>query len=87
MDLKRFFFGSKSKTQPGKLDFTTKKTSKVYNKKHHYSRVGHKPYGSHKGTKSKTRKGRKNYTTKRGNKDYHRKGHNIKKSTRPYAKK
>ena len=86
MDLTRFFLGSKSKTHPGRLNFTTKKGSKVYHRNKHYSRVGHKPFGPHKGTKSKTRKNRKNYTTKRGDKVFHRKGRNVKKSRRPYSK-
>ena len=86
MDLKKFFLGSRSKTRPGRKDFTTKRGSKVYHRKGHYVRPGYKPYGSHKGTKSRTRKGRKNYTTKRGDKVYHRKGHNVRKSKRPYSK-
>ena len=87
MNLKKFFLGSRSKTRPGRKDFTTKRGSKVYHRKRHYVRPGHKPYGSHKGTKSRTRKGRKNYTTKRGNKVYHRKGHYVRKSRKPYSRK
>jgi hypothetical protein len=76
--------GTKSKTRPGRLNFTTKKGSKVYHKKGHYVRKSHKPYGSFKGTKSKTRRGRLNYTTKKSSKVFHRKGHYVKKSRRPY---
>ena len=42
--------GSKSKTMKGKKDFTTKKSSKVFNRRRHYqkhakgSRVVRKPY-------------------------------------------
>ena len=86
MDLKTFFLGAPSKTRPGRKDFTTKRGNKVYDRKHHYVRPGHKPYGPHKGTKSRTRKGRKNYTTKRGNKDFHRRGHDVRKSRKPYTK-
>ena len=86
MDLQKFFLGAPSKTKPGRKDFTTKKGSRVYHRRHHYVRPGHKPYGSHKGTKSKTRKGRKNYTTKRGDKVFHRKKHYVRKSRRPYTK-
>lgn len=86
MDLKTFFLGAPSKTRPGRKDFTTKRGNKVYDRKHHYVRPGHKPYGPHKGTKSRTRKGRKNYTTKRGNKVFHRRGHDVRKSRKPYTK-
>jgi hypothetical protein len=79
-------FGSKSKTHPGRLNYTTKKGDKVYHQKHHYVRKTHRPYGSFKGTRSKTHKGRMNYTTKKGDKVYHRKGHYIRKSKRPYVK-
>ena len=47
--------GSKSKTMKGKKDFTTKKTSKVFNRRKHYqkhakgSRVNRKPYHKKKG--------------------------------------
>ena len=55
MDLTRFFLGSKSKTHPGRLNFTTKKGSKVYHRNKHYSRVGHIPipFGARKGVKSR----------------------------------
>jgi len=86
MNLKKFFFGSKSKTRKNRLNFTTKRGSKVYDRKHRYVKVGYKPFGSHKNTKSRTRKGRKNYTTKRGDKVFHRKGRNVRKSRRPYRK-
>ena len=47
--------GSKSKTMKGKKDFTTKKTSKVFNRRRHYqkhakgSRVVRKPYHKKRG--------------------------------------
>lgn len=37
--------GSASTTHPGRLDFTTKKGSKVFHEKGHYVRKGRKPYG------------------------------------------
>jgi hypothetical protein len=77
--------GTKSKTRPGRLNFTTKKGSKVYHRKGHYVRKSHKPYGSFKGTKSKTRRGRLNYTTKKSSKVFHRKGHYVRKSRRPFS--
>ena len=49
--------GSKSKTMKGKKDFTTKKTSKVFNRRRHYqkhakgSRVVRKPYHKKRGGK------------------------------------
>jgi len=76
---------SRSKTRPGRKNYTTKRGSKVYHRKRRYVRPGHKPYGSHKGTRSRTRRGRKNYTTKRGSKVYHRKGHYVRKNTLPFA--
>ena len=78
------FFGSKSKTHPGRKNYTTKKGSKVYHQKGHYVRKSYRPYGSFKGTRSKTHKGLKNYTTKKGDKVYHRKGHYLRKSRKPY---
>ena len=87
MNLKKFFLGAPSKTHPGRKDFTTKRGSRVYHRRHHYVRPGHKPYGPHKGTKSKTRKGRKDYTTKRGDKVFHRNKHYVRKSRKPYTKK
>ena len=77
---------SRSRSRPGRLNFTTKRGSKVYHRNKHYVRVGHMPFGSHMGTKSRMHKGRKNYTTKRGDKVFHRKGHNIRKSRRPYPR-
>ena len=76
--------GTRSRTRPGRLNYTTKKGSRVYHKKGHYVRKSHKPYGHFKGTKSKTRKGRLDYTTKKGNKVFHRKGHYVRKSRKPY---
>jgi hypothetical protein len=35
---KKFFKGMKSKTMKGKKDFTTKKSSKVFNRKGHYQK-------------------------------------------------
>jgi hypothetical protein len=79
-----YFFGSPSKTHPGKKEFTTKKGDKVYHKKGRYVIKTHRPYSYHKGTMSKTRKGRKNFTTKKGSKVFHRKGHYVRKSRKPY---
>jgi len=76
--------GTKSKTRPGRLNFTTKKGSKVYHRKGHYVRKTHKPYGHFKGTRSKTHRGRLDYTTKKGSKVFHRKGHYVRKSRKPY---
>ena len=78
--------GTKSKTHPGRKNYTTKKGSKVYHRKGHYVRKTHKPYGHFKGTRSKTHKGRKNYTTKKGDKVFHRKGHYVRKSRKPFTK-
>jgi len=76
--------GTKSKTHPGRLNYTTKKGDKVYHRNGHYVRKSHRPYGHFKGTRSKTHKGRLDYTTKKGDKVYHRKGHYVRKSRRPY---
>jgi len=78
--------GSKSKTHPGRLNFTTKKGDKYYHQDHHLVKKTHRPYGQFKGTRSKTHKGRKNYTTKRGDKVFHRKNHYVRKSRKPYMK-
>jgi len=40
--------GSRSKTHPGRLDFTTKKTSKVFHRKGHYVRGSRRPYHTRK---------------------------------------
>jgi hypothetical protein len=77
--------GTRSRTHPGRLNYTTKKGNKVYHKKGHYVRKSHRPYGHFKGTKSKTRKGRLDYTTKKGSKVFHRKGHYVRKSRKPYS--
>jgi hypothetical protein len=76
--------GTRSKTHPGRLNYTTKKGDKVYHENGHYVRKGHRPYGHFKGTRSKTHKGRLNYTTKKGDKVFHRKGHYVRKSRKPY---
>jgi len=76
--------GAKSKTHPGRLNYTTKKGDKVYHEKGHYVRKTHRPYGNFKGTRSKTHKGRLDYTTKKGSKVFHRKGHYVRKSRKPY---
>ena len=78
------FFGTRSKTRPGRKNYTTKKGDKVYHRNGHYVRKTHRPYSFRKGSMSKTRKGRKNFTTKRGSKVFHRKGHYVRKSGRPY---
>lgn len=77
--------GSRSRTHPGRKNYTTKRGDKVYHRKGHDVRPGYKPYGPHKGTRSRTHKGRKNYTTKRGDKVYHRKGHYVRKNKLPFA--
>ena len=41
---KKYRKGSRSKTHKGRLDFTTKKGSKVYHRKGHYVRKSRKPY-------------------------------------------
>ena len=78
--------GTRSKTRPGRLNYTTKKGDKVYHRKHHYIRKTHKPYSYFKGSKSKTHKNRLDFTTKKGSKVFHRKGHYVRKSRRPYMK-
>ena len=78
--------GTRSKTHPGRLNYTTKKGNKVYHRKHHNVRKTHKPYSYFKGSKSKTRKNRLDFTTKKGSKVFHRKGHYVRKSRRPYRK-
>ena len=80
------FKGTKSKSHPGRKNYTTKKGDKDYHRKGHYVRKTHRPYGSFKGTRSKTHKGRKNYTTKKGDKVFHRKRHYVRKSRNPYRK-
>jgi hypothetical protein len=85
---KRSVKGTKSKTRPGALNYSTKKGSKVYHKKRRYLRKSHKPhgsYGSFKGTKSKTHPGRLNYTTKKGDKVFHENGHYVRKNREPYV--
>jgi len=82
--------GTKSKTHPGELNYTTKKGSKVFHQNHHYVRKSRKPYMNNggkkygKGTRSKTHRGRLNFTTKKGDKVFHRKGHYVKKSRKPF---
>ena len=76
--------GTKSKTHPGRLNYTTKKSDNVYHEKGHYVRKRHRPYGHFKATRSKTHKGKLDYTTKKGSKVFHRKGHYLRKSRKPY---
>lgn len=78
--------GTKSKTRPGRLNYTTKKGDKVYHQMHHNMKKTHKPYSYFKGSKSKTRKNRSDFTTKKGDKVFHRKGHYVRKSRKPYRK-
>ena len=78
------FFGTPSKTHPGRKNYTTKKGDMVYHKKGHYVRKTHRPYGYRKGSSSKTYKRRQDFTTKKGSKVFHRKGHYLRKSRRPY---
>jgi hypothetical protein len=42
--------GTKSKTHPGRLNYTTKKGDKVFHRKHHYVRKSRKPYTKKRGT-------------------------------------
>ena len=74
------FFGTPSRTHPGRKNYTTKKGDKVYHRKGHYV----KKNSYHKGSLSKTRKGRKDFTTKKGSRVFHRKGHYVRKSRKPY---
>ena len=82
--------GTKSKTHRGRLNYTTKKGSKVFHRKHHYVRKSRKPYmmggGKYygKGSRSKTHPGRKDYTTKKGSKFFHRKGHYVRENRKPF---
>jgi len=78
------FFGTPSKTRPGRKNYTTKKGDKVYHRKGHYTKKTHRPYSFRKGSMSKTRKGRKDFTTKKGSKVFHRKGKYLRKSRKPY---
>jgi len=78
------FFGTPSKTHPGRKNYTTKKGDKVYHQNVHYVRKTHRPYSFHKGSRSKTHKGRKDFTTKKSSKVFHRKGHYVRKTRRPY---
>jgi hypothetical protein len=85
-----FFFsskkGTKSKTRPGRLNYTTKKGDKDYHVMSHDVQKTHKPYSFFKGSKSKTRKNRLDFTTKKGDKVFHRKGRYVRKSRKPYMK-
>jgi len=78
------FFGTRSKTRPGRKNYTTKKGDKVFHRNGRYVRKSYRPYSFRKGSMSKTRKGRKNFTTKKGSKVFHRKGRYVRKSRRPY---
>ena len=80
------FFGTPSKTHPGRKNYTTKKGDKVYHEQGHNITKTHRPYSFRKGSASKTRKGRKDFTTKKGSKVFHRKGHYVRKSRKPYEK-
>ena len=50
------FFGTRSKTRPGRKNYTTKKGDKVYHRNGHYVRKTHRTYSFRKGSMSKTRK-------------------------------
>ena len=78
------FFGTRSKTRPGRKNYTTKKGDKVFHRNGRYVRKSYRPYSFRKGSMSKTRKGRKNFTTKKGSRVFHRKGRYVRKSRRPY---
>lgn len=78
------FFGTRSKTRPGRKNYTTKKGDKVFHRKGRYVRKSYRPYSFRKGSMSKTRKGRKDFTTKKGSRVFHRKGRYVRKSRRPY---
>lgn len=78
------FFGTRSKTRPGRKNYTTKKGDKVFHRNGRYVRKSYRPYSFRKGSMSKTRKGRKDFTTKKGSRVFHRKGRYVRKSRRPY---
>ena len=93
--------GQRSRTRKGRRDFTTKKSSHVFNRRKHYQRksrkgVRRRPYHkSHrhprKGQRSRTRKGRRDFTTKKSSHVFNRRRHYQRKSRkgvrrRPYRK-
>uniref|UniRef100_A0A6C0E119 Uncharacterized protein n=1 Tax=viral metagenome TaxID=1070528 RepID=A0A6C0E119_9ZZZZ len=79
--------GTKSKTHPGRKNYTTKRGDKVYHRKGHYVKKTHKPYSYRKGSSSKTHLGLLDYTTKFGDLVFHKNGHYVRKSRKPYSKK
>ena len=81
---KKFFKGAPSKTRRGRLDFTTKKGSKTFQRNGHRVKKSYKPYSFHKKSRSKTHKGRLDFTTKKGNLDFQRNGHRIRRLRTPY---
>ena len=48
--------GTRSKTHPGRKNYTTKKGDKVYHRKGHYVKKSHTPFTFFKGSKSNTLK-------------------------------
>lgn len=60
------FFGTPSKTHPGRKNYTTKKGDNVYHRKGHYIRKTHRPYSFHKGSRSKLIREEKILLLKRG---------------------
>ena len=78
--------GTRSKTRPGRKNYTTKRGDKVYHIKGQYITKTHKPYSYRKGSASKRKFGLLDYTTKLGNLMFHQDGHNLRRSRRPYSK-
>jgi hypothetical protein len=78
--------GTRSKTRPGRKNYTTKRGDKVYHRKGRYVKKTHRPYSYRKGSASKTNLGLLDYTTKLGDLLFHQKGHNVRKSRKPYTK-
>jgi hypothetical protein len=81
---KRSVKGSRSKTRPGRLNYTTKKGNKYYQRNGHRVKKTHRPYGYHKKSRSKTHPGRLDFTTKKGMLDFQRNGHRIRRIRTPY---
>ena len=79
--------GTKSKTRPGRKNYTTKRGNKVYHQKGHYVKKTHKPYSYKKGSASKTNLGLLDFTTKLGDLVFHQKKHYVRKSRKPYSRK
>ena len=78
--------GTRSKTRPGRKNYTTKRGDKVYHRMGRYVKKTHKPYSYRKGSASKRKFGLLDYTTKLGNLMFHQDVHNLSRSRRPYSK-